>query len=107
VKRKPPSRWRMLGSILFVFLLLYAFALIQAPYRLHGRMEFLPYYMVASAILVMGVMLVEYGLMIRKRRLWIEDRRARGLPTYEQPRDAISNNKIVRRILFLPRQNSN
>lgn len=103
MSRRPPSRWLFLWFFLFVM----AGALLQAPARLHGHLEHLPLYMSTAALGFVVLVLVSFALAVRKRRLWIEDRRARGLPTYERPRDAISDNEIVRRILFLPRRNSN
>jgi hypothetical protein len=103
MSRRPPSRWLLLWFFLFVMV----GALIQAPIRLRGHLEGLPLYMVGAAAGFVILILVTFGLAVRRRRLWIEDRRARGLRTYEQPRDAISDNPIIRRILFLPPRNSN
>jgi hypothetical protein len=103
MRKKPPSRWLFLP----LFLAAMGAALLQAPARLRGHWNLLPLYMAGVAAWFVAYILVKFALAIRKRRLWIEDRRARGLPTYEQPRDAISNNGFVRRILFLPKRNSN
>ena len=100
MNKKPPSRW----SLLWWFLLLMAGAFLQALTKSRGRWNILAIYMGCVAAGVVAYLVVKVALVVRKRRLWIEDRRARGLPTYEQPRDAISNNEIVRRILFLPKR---
>src|SRR5437016_7135458 len=41
VRRKLPSRW----GLLWLFLLVAAAALLQAPARLHGRWQYLPLYL--------------------------------------------------------------
>jgi uncharacterized integral membrane protein len=92
---------------LWFFLAVIAAALLQGLVKLHGHLAYLPLYVSIVAVWVAGYLLVKFALAVRARRLWIEDRRARGLRTYEQPRDAISNNELIRRILFLPRQKSN
>jgi hypothetical protein len=103
MRRKPPTRW----LFLWLFLTVMGAALLRAPVLLHGRWNGLPLYMGAAAVWFAVSIVVAFARAVRARRLWIEDRRARGLKTYEQPRDAISNNPIVRWILFLPKQNSN
>jgi hypothetical protein len=103
MSKKPTSRWLFLWLFLFVM----AGVLLQAPARLRGHLERMPLYMGTAAAGFVVLILVAFALAVRKRRLWIEDRRARGLPTYERPGDAISDSEIVRRILFLPRRTSN
>jgi hypothetical protein len=103
MKRKSPSRF----SLLWLFLALVAGAILEAPRLLRGHWEWMPYYTVFAVIWVAVVIAWFIGRSIRNRRLWIEDRQARGLKTYEQPRDAISNIPIVRRILFLPSESRN
>jgi hypothetical protein len=100
MSRKPPSRF----SLLWLYLGLVGGAVLGAPRVLHGHWEWLPYYVIFAAICMAGPIAWYVGRSIRNRRLWIEDRRARGLKTYEQPRDAISDNEIVRRVLFLPKK---
>ena len=94
-------------SILWLFVPVIAIALLKAPAILRGNWQYPPLYLGFVVLWVAGYILVKFALALRDRRLWIEDRRARGLRTYEQPRDAISQNPFFRRILFLPRQDSN
>jgi hypothetical protein len=98
--RKPPSRWGLLWWFLTVIGQVFLAILI----RLWGHWKILALAMAGATVWTLGYLLVKIAGGLRKRRLWIEDRRARGLKTYEQPRDAISNNEIVRRILFLPKR---
>src|ERR1041385_6551281 len=100
MSKKPSSRW----GLLLWFLLIMVGAVLQALTRARGQWNLLAIYMGCVAAGVVAYLVVKVALVVRKRRLWIEGRRARGLPTYEQPRDAISNNEIVRRILFLPKR---
>jgi hypothetical protein len=103
MRRKPLSRWLFLR----LFLMVMAFGLLEAPLRLHGHWERLPLYMASVAVGFVLLILAAFIGAVRKRRLWIDDREAHGLRTYEQPRDTFSNNPLVRRILFLPRRNPN
>jgi hypothetical protein len=100
MSKKPPSR----RGLLWWFLSTLALAFLYGLIRLRGHWNILPLYMGGAALCVVVYILMKLALVMRKRRLWIEDRRARGLKIYEQPRDAISNNTVVRWILFLPKQ---
>lgn len=93
------SRWLLLLWLLLVI----ASAYLRLYPRLRGYETVLAFGAGCAALGTVSYFLVKLAIAVRQRRLWIEDRRARGLRTYEQPRDAISRNEIVRRILFLPK----
>lgn len=97
--KKSPSRW----GLLWWFLAIMAMVILQGFMRFHGNWNILLLYAGGAAGFIAVYLLVKIAIAIRDRRLWIEDRRARGLKTYEQPRDAISDFPIVRHILFLPK----
>jgi hypothetical protein len=100
MSKKSPSRW----GLLWWFLLVIFGAFLQALTKSRGQWNVLAIYIGCVTAGAVAYIVVKFALVLRNRRLWIENRGEQGLPTYEQPRDAISNNQIVRRILFLPKR---